>query len=281
MANSRNCPKIIFSESPLKDTHASFETPDMNFGQDRYLRVRGLPEKKACKTIIQFQTDHLYANDIQRCLLRLYTVSKNHQQTLSLYAISDFTFLEDSLNWNHLPAAYMYVGSSKFINEQFIEFDITQYIKNHLRDTAMAFVVESDGKKPIDIASKESGLTPELVFDICLYDEIPMDQVAKGNYRLSVLPNQLAGKFTTELIGLPAGGFGNLMIMDDQGTIVKNYPLAIREGNILYHTLDLGDLIPGLYWAVFRKGRIMLRDQFILALGPDRIKCQVKIPESR
>jgi hypothetical protein len=274
----RECPKIIFSESPAQDTHTSLEEPSMNFGNDRYLRVRGLPKKKECKTIIQFRTDHLYANDIQRCLLKLYTVTKNEDLMLSLYGISDFSFMEDSLDWNRMPSSDMFIGSSKIIDNQFIEFDITAYIKNHIHDTTIAFVLESDGKKAVDIASKESGLTPELVLDVCLHDGVPIDQTSEGKYRLKVLPNEQNGKFTTELTGLPAGGFGNLMLMDARGVIVKNYPLAIREGNILYHALDLGDLRPGPYWAVFRKGRIMLRDEFLLGLGPDRIKCKVMDP---
>ena len=82
--------------------------------------------------------------------------------------------------------------------------------------------------------------------------------------RLKVLPSTLEGKLTIQLAKVPAGGFGTLMFMTDQGDILFQIPLSIQDAEVSYHTVDFNNLVPGVYWAVLRKGRVMVKDQFRL-----------------
>ena len=54
------------------------------------------------------------------------------------------------------------------------------------------------------------------------------------------------------------------MLMTEGGEVIRQYPVAIQNAALSYHSLDLGTLIPGIYWAVLRKGRAMVKDQFRL-----------------
>ena len=72
----------------------------------------------------------------------------------------------------------------------------------------------------------------------------------------------IPGKFTIQMVGVPAGGFGDLLIMNEGGDVLRQFPIAVRKGDVLYYTLDFGDLMPGDYWAMFRKGRILIKDEF-------------------
>ncbi|MCB0665367.1 MAG: hypothetical protein KDC80_06065, partial [Saprospiraceae bacterium] len=157
-----------------------------------------------------------------------------------------------------------YLDKRSVTEAAFITFEITDFVRGHLKDGFLNFNLVGDGKKTIDIASRESGLSAELIIDMCTANN-PVPELSKvEESALKVLPSSLEGKMTIQLFKVPAGGFGELMIMTDQGDILYQIPMSIQDAKVSYHTIDFRNLLPGVYWAVLRKGRVMVKDRFRL-----------------
>lgn len=262
-----DCTHLVFVESPKADTYTSSRDDTVNYGSAISMRLRGIPEKKSMVSHLAYELHHIDPNYVQSCFLKLYTVSKSKETTLSVSGV-DKAVDEQATSWHNQPQAQKLISSKALGDKPFVEFEVTDFVKNRLKTGYINFVLQSDGKKPIEISSRESGLGSELIIDLC--SPVPMDLlVGKSSkegpgYGMKILPCQQVGKFTVELVGVPAGGFGDLMIMEEGGKIIRRVPLAVRDGDVLYHSVDYGDILPGEYWAVFRKGRVMVKDQFRL-----------------
>ncbi|MDH3243182.1 MAG: DNRLRE domain-containing protein [Saprospiraceae bacterium] len=275
-AVEKQCPNIVFVESPWRDTYTSIVKDSSTFGGETTLKVRGTPAKKSMQALVSFYLPKVDANHIEKSYLNVYTVSKRNEGSLLLYAISG-RIDEDTTNWHNQPQSEHLIASRQVNEGGSVQFEITEYLTKSLHAEVLRFCIKSDGKKPVEIASRESGFGAELILDLCPpvdHERLDQSQIkSKDEYSFKVFPCPTSGKFTIELIGLPEGGFGECMLMNEAGAIVGKYPVAIRDGDILYHSLDLGVLIPGNYFAVFRKGRIVLRDQFRLV--PSKTNAQV------
>lgn len=262
-----DCTPVVFVESPVADTYISAAKDTASFGSQVVLKLRGLPEKKKMTTILAYRVQHIDPNYVLSATLKIYTISKNNQSTLSVSSVEG-KINESTLNWRDQSNVIKLLTSKRVTDPDYIEFDVTAYVQSQLQRGDIQFYLETDGKKTIEISSRESGLSSELAIALCtpVDRSILLEQktITKTEYNLAILPSRIPGKFTAQLIGVPAGGFGDLMIMDEGGAIMKRFPMAIREGEVLYHTLDFGDLAPGIYWAVFRKGRVMVKDEFRL-----------------
>ncbi len=265
------CTKIVFVESPVADTYVAVEDSTTH-GLERHMRLRGQPAKKARQALLRYKIHHIDPNYVRSCTLKLYTVSRRTDCRLMLFQGTE-DFDEHGLHWFDRPATGREIASQRLSDRPFTEFDVTDYVRGRLSQGDIRFSVQTDSRKPIDISSRESGLGSELIISVCT----PVDQDLLAGKHTSpdqpcgvrVLPSRIPGKFTVELMGVPAGGFGDLMLMDEVGNIIRQVPLAIQEGDLLYHTLDFGDLPPGPYHALFRKGRVMIRDQFRLKPSAD------------
>ncbi len=264
VGSDRECMQMLLVESPVGDTYTSLQADSISFGREISMRLRGTPEKKAMISLLTFDLEHLETSAIERCLLKVYTVSRQKQpSSLQVYGLTG-TIDEDSTFWFNQPNPGDLLGSKNLDDQPFIEYDVTKYVNENLPSGHISFCLQSDCKRPVEISTRESGLGSELILQICSPEDYlaRSDRGEAGGYGLEILPSDLAGKFTVELIGVPAGGFGDLMILNEHGDIIRQIPLAIRKGEILHHTIDYGRLIPGNYWAVFRKGRIMIKDEF-------------------
>jgi hypothetical protein len=172
-------------------------------------------------------------------------------------------------SWSNHPAFTDIIDNKPVTEQPYITFDVTDYVISHLKDGFINFNLQSDSKKPIDIASRESGLSTELIIEMCLLPQSLSEADGANNLNadgsgLKVLPSALDGKLTIQLMGVPEGGFGDLMLMTDQGAILQQVPLSIQNADVTYHTIDYGQLSPGIYWAILRKGRVMIKDRFRL-----------------
>ena len=265
--HAQHCPNIVFVESPWRDTYTSVMKDSVVFGEEVMMKVRGEPTKKSMHALVSFYTPKVDLAHIKKCYLKIYTISRRNEGALMLYNLSE-AIDEENTNWHNQPEADQFITKQSIVDDFAMEFEITEFVRRNLSKGILRFRIQSDGKKPVEIASRESGLGAELILDLC--PPVEQDHLMRAKertaeeYSFRVFPCPTSGKFTLELIGVPVGGFGECMLMNEAGAIVRKYPLAIRQGEILYHSLDLGDLIPGSYWAVFRKGRIVLRDQFRL-----------------
>lgn len=275
--NTDQCTQVVFVESPTQDTYISAAQDTGHYGHELVLRLKGTPEKKKMSAVMSYQVHHIDAHYVTNATLKIYTVSKKNESNLTIYGVSD-SIDETHTNWRNLPQQELQALSTHTISgDPFVEFDVTGYVKNSLQDGRIQFLIESDGKKIIDISARESGLNSELAISLCTPIDrsilIEHNKAAESQYNMEILPSNIPGKMTIQLIGVPAGGFGTLMIMDEAGDVLRQLPMSIRKGDALYHTVDFGKLLPGNYWAMFRKGRILIKDEFRMrpSKAPDRL----------
>jgi hypothetical protein len=264
IATDRGCNRSIFVESPVADSYISTEDDTISFGSEPTLKVRGLPERKRMHAMLSYEVHHLDPNYLQKAYLRIFTASKNRGYQLELTGMDD-QVSESHSHWNNKPVSGGIIDHKPVTEAPFVQFDITEYVRGHLKTGFINFNLQSDGKKTIEIASRESGLSPELILEMCTsYDPLTEKVEETKECFLKVLPSALDGKFTIQLVGMPEGGFGDLMLMTEQGNILFQVPFSIQDADVSYHTLDFKNLFPGTYWAVLRKGRIMVKDRFQL-----------------
>jgi len=261
------CYTSIFVESPIADTYAAKDKDTLTFGHETVMRLRGLPEKKSMVSLLSYEVHHLDPVYVKDAYLKIYTVSKDKGSNISLSGV-DKRVDESKTNWSNQPVVKHPIGSQPLKDEPFQKFEVTDFVKSHLQEGFIDFQLQTDGKKVIDIASRESGLSAELIIEMCTPTKFeiskPAEYLTAEGWGLSVLPGSLEGKFIIEIIGIPVGGFADLMLMTETGEVIRQYPVAIQNAELSYHSLDLGSLIPGTYWAVLRKGRAMVKDQFRL-----------------
>jgi len=283
-----DCQRIIRVASPSADTYTSRRADSINFGSEISMRLRGVPEKKSMISHLNFEIGKINRDEVLRCILKVYTVSKQNETKLSVFGI-DQPIDENLTSWENQPTAEHLIATKNLGDHPYVEFDVTEFASQRLDVGNINFCLRTDSKKAVEISSRESGLGSELIIDQCNLEMVTYasaKSAKKGEkYGMNVLPCNQDGKFTIELLGVPSGGFGDLMIMNERGSVLRQLPLAIREGAILMHTIDYGELLPGQYWAVFRKGRVMVRDQFRLqpSLNPNKmleIASEDKISES-
>ena len=260
----RGCMRSVFVESPVADTYVSIENDTSIFGTEKTLKVRGLPERKRMKALLSYEIHHLDPNYLKKAFLKVFTASKNRGYRLELSGMDDRVD-ELHYNWKNKPLNEARLDQQPVTEAPYIQFNVTDYVRDHLKDGFINFSLQSDGKKPIDIASRESGLSAELILEMCTSSDIlPANEEKTKECYLKVLPSVLDGKFTIQLVGMPESGFGDLMLMTEQGDILFQVPFSIQDADVSYHTLDFKNLLPGTYWAVLRKGRILIKDRFQL-----------------
>ncbi len=261
-----DCDKMVFVESPLHDAYISVQSDSATYGELPNLQLRGTPEKKSLVPILGYEVQHVDPSYVTHCYLKVYTVSKKKECEISVFGTTN-TFDEVTVSSKSYQLSGTKLVSKKLQDQPYIEFDVTDYVKEYLKTGHINFYLKTDSKKTIEIASRESGLSPELIIEICSLaaERIQVSQ-HKGVEKASmeILPNLQPGKMTVQLTGVPPGGFADLMIMNAHGQIIRKVPLAIREGKVLYHAIEYGDLIPGEYVALFRKGRVMIKRQFTM-----------------
>ena len=265
---SKECFKSVFVESPIADTYIAYQQDSTNFGKETVMKVRGLPEKKIMMAMVSYEISHLDPNYMQTASLKIYTASKNRGNKIALSGLPR-RIDEIHTSWSNHPACTDLIANQPVTERPYITFDVTNYVRSHLKDGFINFNLQSDSKKPIDIASRESGLSTELIIEMCLLPQSISEEARSNSLNadgsgLKVLPSALEGKLTIQLMGLPDGGFGDLMLMTDQGSILQQVPLAIQNADVTYHTIDYGPLSPGIYWAILRMGRVMVKDRFRL-----------------
>ncbi len=262
------CFRSIFVESPVADTYVACEYDSLSFGKEPVMKVRGTPDRKSMVALLSFDINHLDPNYLQQASLKIYTASKNRGNSITLSALP-LRVDENGASWSSHPSANEMLGNQPVTDAPYITFDVTSYLREHLKSGSINFSLHTDSKKPIDISSRESGLSSELIIEMCLSPQSVTktgkeDLYKTNESRLKVLPCSLEGKFTLQVVGVPESGFGDLMLMTDQGDILQQIPMAMQNADVVYYTIDYGALTPGIYWAILRKGRVLIKDRFRL-----------------
>ncbi|NND07109.1 MAG: hypothetical protein HKN87_12085 [Saprospiraceae bacterium] len=270
-----NCDKMVFVESPLHDAFLSSQHDSVNYGELPVLQLRGVPAKRSLVPVIGYQVEHIDPAYVKNCYFKIYTVSKKKVCNIDVFGMRS-NFDEREVTARHLQLDGKKIASQNLDNQPFLEFDVTDFVKENLHTGSIQFYLQTDSKKMVEVASSESGLCPELIIEICSVStksmQVSSAKAVAEDATMSILPNAQAGKLTVELAGVPPGGFADVMIMNEHGQITRKVPLAIRDGRVLYHSIEYGDLIPGHYVALFRKGRVMIKNQFVLRPSKDANK---------
>lgn len=275
MQSQSDCNKLVFVESPLHDAFLSFQHDSLNYGHLPYLQLRGVPEKRSLVPVISYQVEHIDPAYVKACYLKIYTVSKKKECNILVFG-THTSFDESTATAKATPLEGKQIGSRKLDDQPFLEFDVTNFVKDNLQSGGIHFYLQTDSKKTVEIASSESGLSPELIIEICAApaESLEVSDRSGGSKEanMAILPNTQPGKLTVQLVGVPPGGFADIMIINEHGQVIRKTPLAIRDGKILHHSIEYGELIPGHYVALFRKGRVMIKTQFTLRPSKDADK---------
>lgn len=264
--NSQNqkCFTSVFVESPVSDTYVDYGADTMTFGHGPVLKLRGAPERKRMNSMLEFSVTNLDLEYLSKSFLKIYVHARKSGATVTLSAIDQ----EVSETFMTAQQETKVLSSSTLDGSAYLLFDITRFIKDKNQMDQICFHLSTDSKKVIDITSRESGLSAELILEMCTPDRHMLEPGQKiddfSEYSIKILPSTLEGKYTIQFVGVREGGYADLMIMNDLGSVVQQRPVNIPRSMVSYHTIDIGNLLPGHYHAVLRKGRIFTKDSFIL-----------------
>ena len=85
------------------------------------------------------------------------------------------------------------IASQAVSDAPYIEFDVTEYVKDRLKEGIIRFGIETDGKKVIEVSSRESGLCSELAIVLCTAIDrsllIEHNNASDSQYNMDVLPS--------------------------------------------------------------------------------------------
>lgn len=124
------------------------------------------------KSYVTFDFSSYTKASIPSALLKLYITDVNEDlsRTVKIYGVSDETSTETGITWNNAPAGNSYITSLNVANTdkgKWITVDVTNYVKNHLSDKKVTFLLVNEGtgsdKNNMSFASREySGYAPKL-----------------------------------------------------------------------------------------------------------------------
>ncbi len=267
LGQHNDCYQTIFIERPTCDTQWPAAKGSTIMGHNKILKIKGLPQKKASTALLRFENDQLDAAFLKSASLRIYVASKDEQCKLSLSAYEG-SISEDTLT--EVDTDLMkYLGEQLLSGRPQIDYDVTEYVRKQMQRGEYLFAINSSSKKVVDLASRESGLGAELVFELCTAEPygfaLEEALLSSEGYGIKVLPAKDPRRICIHLAGVPGDGLGTLMLMNHAGQVMGQLPLSVRPADSFYHTVALSDHIPpGEYWAVFRKGRVLIKDKFEL-----------------
>lgn len=118
-----------------------------NYGTSTTLEVKvDNNESYIRKSYLKFNFSSV--SSVKSAKLRFYVAStEGNASTFKLYGTADESWSETGIKWNNAPAASTYIGSISIsaTGGVWYEIDVTNYVKNHLSDKVISFVLLNDG----------------------------------------------------------------------------------------------------------------------------------------
>jgi hyaluronate lyase len=133
-----------------------------NYGKNTYFVVRdAASDAYSRKSFLKFDLQEI--GTLASAKLRIYGKATNSPGTVKLMGSEKNDWTETGLNWNNAPASTAEIASSTIsTTANYYEFDVTDYVKNHLDQKEVTFILTGTGKQDIymDFNSKEKGENP-------------------------------------------------------------------------------------------------------------------------
>lgn len=124
------------------------------------------------KSYISFDFSNFSYSTTTEAKLKLYIsdVNTDASRTIKIYGSADESSTETGITWNNAPAATTYITSIDISNTDVgkrISLDVTNYVKNHMSDKKVTFLLINEGtssaKNNMSFSSKETaGYEPKL-----------------------------------------------------------------------------------------------------------------------
>lgn len=140
-----------------KDAYVDFNNKTENFGKSKSLFIN-----KDCNTFISFNiNDTININDIKNIYLTLNIINSDNDSKLSIYATSnwyeyDVTYLNQPKELNKI----MDVNLNN--NKKEIKIDLTEYIKENLKNNKYNFDLLIKGNNNTQVFSRKSNYPPKI-----------------------------------------------------------------------------------------------------------------------
>lgn len=151
-------PGEIRALRPEADTYASSSRPRTNFGQARFLRVDGAPEKIA---YLRFELEGRDEAEIASVtlLLRPTTAGRTRYAVRRVYR---YTWREDRLTYANAPRpSQRYASSAPVRRGAWSAVDVTAFVRDEDREVSLAITTRA--AREITFGSRESRHGPRLV----------------------------------------------------------------------------------------------------------------------
>lgn len=102
----------------------------------------------ARKAYLKFNFSDFSGNNISAAKLRVYVYSSGTDpiRTIRCYGTNDESWSETGITWNNAPAAGGYITGTSVSTTASVwqEYDVTSYVKNHINDKIVSFVLEGE-----------------------------------------------------------------------------------------------------------------------------------------
>ncbi|CRK81180.1 polysaccharide lyase family 8 super-sandwich domain-containing protein [Neobacillus massiliamazoniensis] len=139
-----------------------------NYGKNTYFVVRdATSDAYSRKSYLKFALQDI--GTLTSAKLRVYGKATNSPGTVKIMGSEKNDWTETGINWNNAPAPAAEIASTTVsTTANYYEFDVTDYVKNHLDQKEVTFILTGTGKQDIymDFNSKENGENqPQLVIN--------------------------------------------------------------------------------------------------------------------
>lgn len=86
-------------------------------------------------------------NYMAKVRVNIASVGADAVRTIKIYGVTDESWSQSSINYNNAPTAGTYITSVNVSNKTgaWYEFDVTNYVKNHMQDKIVAFKLVNEG----------------------------------------------------------------------------------------------------------------------------------------
>ena len=143
------------------DTYVSASSPTANYGSSTSLRIDASPD---LHSYLRFDVQGLGSKSILQARLLVY-VNSRASQGVNLWAVSDNSWVESTMNYNTAPALGNLLSSTGLINAgSWVEFDVTSYVTG---EGAYSFGITDPSSTAVRMTAREAGTNaPQLILDL-------------------------------------------------------------------------------------------------------------------
>ena len=162
---------FVIKLEPTEDTHAMSHNPEASVGSYMNIELRASEGSPFARVAyLKFKVDEFEVAPT-KATIRFYSHSLT--APIGLYAVSDNSWDEDSLNWSNRPALGQEIGSGNTEAESWTEIDVTHHFN---APGTYSIALDEESNSVGVIHSKESSNSPELILEFP-HSELTQEEV--------------------------------------------------------------------------------------------------------